>query len=131
MPRNKVRKRDDLPPKIEPEEDKENVKGSKRKRISKKESKEDISLTEKKRLEFQALVSAQPETAAHIASNRVTVGAHISCAKGCYNALINAYKIGASAFAFFPTPPRRWPVADKGSLFILYTVARRGVNPKF
>lgn len=36
------------------------------------------------------------------------IGAHVSAAKGLYNAPLNAAKIGANAFAFFTKNQRRW-----------------------
>lgn len=44
------------------------------------------------------------------------VGAHVSIAGGVENAPVNAYKIGATAFALFTKNQRQWtakPLSDK------------------
>lgn len=71
------------------------------------------SVFSKKVDEFNSLASSDPDLLKLISENKLTVGAHVSVAKGVFNGLINAFKIRASAMAFFVTQPRKW-TTEKG-----------------
>ena len=69
----------------------------------------------KKVAEFKRLAAQSPDVIKLISENELTIGAHISVAKGIFNGLINAFKIKATAMAFFVTQPRKWST-DKGKI---------------
>ena len=79
---------------------------------TKKKSKP-ADLFTKKVEEFKSLAVEKPDVIKFISENKLTIGAHISVANGIYNGLINAFKIRATAMAFFVTLPRRW-TTEKG-----------------
>ena len=72
-----------------------------------------VSLLDAKEKEFTSLKSEIEETALLINANNLTVGAHVSVAKGIWNSLVNSYKLKATAMAFFLTQPRKW-TTEKG-----------------
>lgn len=105
----------------------------KRKRPAKSENKENVdkkakaetkksvklSVFDKKVAEFKELACESPDTMKLISDNTLTIGAHVSVAKGIYNGLINAFKIKATSMAFFVTQPRKWTL-QKGLLIFVF-----------
>ncbi|XP_063690436.1 probable endonuclease 4 [Bolinopsis microptera] len=79
-----------------------------KKTTAKKPPKVAVDLLTQKVTEFTELADQSPDVIKFISENSLTIGAHISVAKGVYNGLINAFKIKATSMAFFITQPRRW-----------------------